>query len=146
VALPDLAPVLAALNEWARAHSVPVHEGILELSDALPQVTVVGFDPEDVDLFLTLATALERPVLVLNQMILTPESLLLVEEIAASHKPASDRRYYAGVIAAARSHLGELEGLTAYAFAPDLARVVVFRASTDWGAPLFDLSAGLDGE
>jgi hypothetical protein len=42
--------------------------------------------------------------------------------------------------------LGQLESLTAYAFAPDLARVVVFRASTDWGAPLFDLSGGLEDD
>ena len=144
--LPDLDSVLAALNEWARAHSVPVHEGILELGAAIPQVTVVGFDPQDVELFLTLATAFDRPVLVLDQTGLTPESLLLLQEMAASRKPAADRRYFAGLVAAARPHLGELESITAYAFAPDLARVVVFRATTEWGAPLFDVAGDLEAE
>lgn len=144
--LPALEPVLAAITEWAQAHSLPLNEGILEVGDALPQVTVVGFDLEDVQLFLTLATGLDRPFLVVNPMELDAEGLRLIKGLADGLNDSEERRHYAGLVTAAKSHLGDLQHLTAYAFANDLSRVVVFRATTDWGEPLFSLADHLDQE
>jgi len=146
LSLPALEPTVAAITEWAQARSIAVHEGILELGSALPEVTVIGFEPDDVQLFLTLAGALERPVLVLNPMTFDEQGLRLASALAQGLRDPKERQSYNAAIAEAKAHLGQLQHLTAHAFAAGLARVVTFRATTDWGDPLLNLTDDLTDE
>ena len=139
LALADLEPLVTAIREWATARSFSLSEGILELEDAFPQITVVGFAAEDLTLFLTLAAALTRPVLVLTVPPFSSEDLRLEKSLAADLRNAADVRYYAKVIDEAKTYVGMIHDITAYAFAPDLTRAVVFRASADWAEPIFSL-------
>jgi hypothetical protein len=142
--LPTLEPVHETIASWAKEHSLPIQEGIIELGDALPCITVVGFKPEDIRLFLTLLEALKHPVLILNPHYFDEEGLRLVQGLAGRLQDPKDRRYYTGLIDTAKTHLGQLQHLTAYAFSSDLSRAVVFRAATDWAEPLFALVDRLD--
>jgi len=139
VPLPALEPVINAIRAWAESQNIPVHEGLIELDDSFPQIDVIGFDASDSDLFLTLAKALVRPVIVLNAPPLNEEDLRLAKGLAGDLPDAVDKRYYGGLVAAAKSHLGKVHNLTAHAFAPDLSRVVTLRAATDWAEPIFGL-------
>jgi len=144
--LPALEPVLAAITEWAQARSIVVHEGILELGSALPEVTVVGFDPDDIALFLILAGALERPIVAINPLVFDEEGLRLASAFVQELREPQDRRFYNAAIADAKPHLGHLQQLVAHAFSGDLTRVVTFRATTDWGEPLLNLRDDFGGE
>jgi hypothetical protein len=139
LALTTLEPTRDAIVTWAQDHSVPLSEGLLELGDALPEITVVGFSPDDLEPYLALLDALHPSIVVLNPHTFDDEGLRLVQGLAGRLQDPKDRRYYNGLIEAAKSHLGQIQHLTAYAFANDLARVVVFRAATDWAEPLFAL-------
>ena len=132
-------PLRDAISTWAKDHGVPIEESILELADALPSATVVGFKPEDVRPYLALLDVLRPSIIVLNPHIFDEEGLRLVQGLVGRLTDPKDRKYYTGLIETAKSHLGKLQHLTAYAFAGELARVVVFRADTDWATPLFAL-------
>jgi hypothetical protein len=148
VLLPLLAlePARDAIVAWAAARSLTVREGILELSDAQPNITVVGFGPEDVQTFLGLAGGLVDPLLVLNPHLFDADSIRLVEGLTRDLTDPKDRRHWTGVLASAKEHLGKLQSLTAYAFAGDLSRAVVFRSTTDWAAPFTSLYGQVDDE
>jgi hypothetical protein len=144
--LPALEPTLAAITEWAQPRSIVVHEGILELGSALPEVTVVGFDPDDIELFLTLAGALDRPVVVVNPLVFDEQGLRLATALVQELREPKARRFYNAAIADAKPHLGHLQQLTVHAFSGDLTRVVTFRAATDWGEPLLNLGDDFEEE
>jgi hypothetical protein len=146
LALPALEPVVTAIKEWAQARSIVVHEGLLEVGNALPEITVVGFDMNDIQLFFTLAAALDQPTLVLNPLTFDEEGMRLVNGLAQGLREPRDREYYKTAIASAKPHLGKIQEITVHAFPSGLARVVTFRAATDWGAPLLSLSQDLGEE
>ncbi|MEO8030108.1 MAG: hypothetical protein ABI765_04625 [Gemmatimonadota bacterium] len=144
MALNDLESMVEVIGQWAKARSIPADDGILELGDSLPRVTVVAFAPEDVELFLKLAGTLQAAVVVVNAAPLTTEDLTLVKTLVENQGSNEQKRYFTKVIADAKKHLGRVHHLDAYAFAPGLERVVVLRAATEWGAPLFELSSLLE--
>lgn len=137
--LVTLEPLSDVISTWAKDHRVPIVESILELADALPSATVVGFEPEDVHPYLALLEALSPSIIVVTPHVFNEEGLRLVQGLVGRLTDPKDRKYYNSLIETAKSHLGTLQHLTAYAFASELARVVVFRADTDWAAPLFAL-------
>jgi len=134
-----LEPLRDTIAAWAKDHGVPIEESILELADALPSATVVGFEPKDVQPYLALLEALRPSIMVVTPHVFDAEGLRLVQGLVGRLTDPKDRKYYNGLIETAKSHLGTLQHLTVYAFASELARVVVFRADTDWAAPLFAL-------
>ena len=137
--LPVLEPLRDSLFAWAAERSLTVTHGLPELSDAFPDITIVGFDPKDLTTFCTLAAALERPLLLLHLHPFDDENLRLAEGMVAQLPDPNMRRHYAPTVVTAKEHLGLLQGLDIFAFAPDLTRAVVFRATADWAAPLRDL-------
>ena len=137
--LPALEPLRDDLLSWAAKRSLPVTYGLPELSDAYPDITIVGFRPENLLTFCTLAEALERPILLVNLHLFDEENLRLAEGMVADLPDPTMRRHYAPTVATAKEHLGQLQGLDAFAFASDLSRAVVFRSTADWAAPFRDL-------
>lgn len=146
MALPELESLLVTIKTWAEDRSVPVGDGILELGPAFPHMTVVGFEPEDLTLFLTLADALPAATVAVNAPALSEEDLRIAKALAGSLKTPEDRRHYAKVATDAKAYLGRIHDLTAIAFAARLERAVVFRASSDWGEPIFELAGMLEAE
>jgi hypothetical protein len=139
VPLLALEPLSDTIALWAKEDGVPVADGFLELSDALPSVTVVGFEPEDVDAYLVLLEALRPSTLVVTPVVFQEEGLRLVQNVIGRLTDPKDRKYFNALVETARPHLGTLQRVTVYAFANELARVVIFQAETDWAAPLFSL-------
>jgi hypothetical protein len=145
VALVELESVLKRLRAWAQDHSAQVEEGIIELGESFPQLTVVGFGPDDIALFLTLAGLLRPTVVALNAPPLNEEDLRLANALAADLTDPEERAHFKKVVTAARAYLGKVHEINAAAFAPGVERAVVFRSATDWGAELFSLAARFDG-
>ena len=144
--LPALEPTVTRLETWATERSIECRRGVLELGTAFPVVTVVGFKPDDLDLFLALAGALPPAVLVIDAPVLSDEDLRLATALTADLKGGAERSHYRQVIADASSHLGKVHDITVTAFAPGIARVVIYRAATDWGDGLFSIIDVLKAE
>ena len=146
MSLTELESTVASIGAWAKTAkpAIAVHGGIIELGATFPEVTVVGFSPDDVALFLALATELPSCLVVIDAPVLTEEDLRLAEALAEGASSASDDGFPTALIEEARGHLGEIHRVTATAFAPGLGRALRFRAETDWGAPLFGLMDLID--
>jgi hypothetical protein len=139
VPLLSLEPISDTIAHWAREHGVPMADGIVELADALPSVTVVAFEPEDLDGYLVLLGALRPSTIMVTPLVFDEEGLRLVQGLVGRLTDPKDRKYFNGQIENAKPHLGTLQRLRVYAFANELARVAIFHAETDWAAPLFAL-------
>lgn len=137
MALTELEPLLDLITEWATARYLPVHEGRLALGAALPHVTVLAREPDDVHTFFALAASLDRPTLVLDVSVFDDAAL---RRLTSSGAPRSHAPPAAGAPSA--SHVGKLHRVTAYAFASGLGRAVVFQAATDWSEPIEGLEPG----
>lgn len=135
--LDDLAPVLKILRTWARTHHVQAAEGVVELSDAMPRVTVEAYDTADIDLFLLLADQLKAKAVAIDAVVLEEEDIEMAKAFAGRISEIEERATFNRRITAARGRIGQLHRLRLTAFAPGLDRALIYNATTDWGDALF---------
>ncbi len=140
VALTALEPLLDKLLHWASEGPVPVTKGVIELGESYPEITVVAFDPDDVDVFCALAGRLPTGILSVYAPKLSEEDIRLAHALVPELKHPPERRHYQQVIAEVATHVGEVHELRVTAFAPSLERAVVLQAQVDWAADFFDLA------
>lgn len=143
MAIGELESVLKRLRTWAHGRSAGIHEGIVELGDSFPHVTVVGFEPADLALFLTLAEQLPTAVVAIDAPPLSEEDIRLATALTGELTDPGERAHFKEVMTEARNHLGKVHEIQAVAFGPGLERAVVFRSATEWGADLFSLAKEL---
>lgn len=140
MALDELESTLARIREWASYHNISIKEGILELGEAFPTVTVVGFAPEDVQVFLDLAGMLGSRVLVLDGATVEENELQLAADLAREVTDPEERAHSLRAVKDGRKRLGKLYQLHAVAIGPEVQRAVAFRAAADWSGELFGLT------
>ena len=137
--LPELESTLKTLQDWARAHHVTIATGMVELSDDFPQVTIRGFEPQDLDLFLALADQLNPKVLALDAPPFDEGDLDLARAFTGRINDIEERAVFNRRLAEARGHVGKVHTITVVAFTPGLERALLYRAVVAWAEELFGI-------
>lgn len=137
--LAELESTLQTVKDWARAHQVAVAPGMVELSDTLPQVTIRGFEPGDVELFLLLADQLAPKVLAVDAPPFDEADLELARAFTGRINDIEERAVFNRRVAEARAHVGQVHTVMVVALTPALERALVYRAVAAWAEELFGI-------